>query len=72
MGELRYEFPDTLDAAVVLLAGESGAARVIAGGTDVLVQLRADTIEPGLMVGINNIPEVRTIAAENGGFRFGA
>ena len=72
MGELRYEFPDTLDAAVALLAGESGAARVIAGGTDVLVQLRADMIEPGLMVGINNIPEVRTIAAENGGFRFGA
>ncbi|MCH8187632.1 MAG: FAD binding domain-containing protein [Proteobacteria bacterium] len=72
MGELRYEFPDTLDAAVALLAGESGAARVIAGGTDVLVQLRTDTIEPGLMVGINNIPEVRTISAENGGFRFGA
>ncbi len=72
MGELRYEFPDTLDAAVALLAGESGAARVIAGGTDVLVQLRGDMIEPGLMVGINNIPEVRTIAAENGGFRFGA
>ena len=72
MGELRYEFPDTLDAAVALLAGESGAARVIAGGTDVLVQLRTDMIAPGLMVGINNIPEVRTIATENGGFRFGS
>lgn len=72
MGELRYEFPGTLDAAVGLLAGESGAARVIAGGTDVLVQLRADAIEPGLMVGINNIAEVRSITAEDGGFRFGA
>ena len=72
MGELRYEFPETLDAAVALLAGETGAARVIAGGTDVLVQLRTDMIAPGLMVGINNIPEVRTITAENGGFRFGS
>lgn len=72
MSELRYEFPETLDAAVALLAGESGAARVIAGGTDVLVQLRTDMIGPGLMVGINNIPEVRTITAENGGFRFGS
>ena len=72
MGELRYEFPDTLDAAVALLAGENGPARVVAGGTDVLVQLHSDLVEPGLMVGINNISEVRTIAAENGCFRVGA
>ena len=72
MGELRYEFPDTLDAAVALLGGESGPARIVAGGTDVLVQLRIETMEPGLLVGINNIREVRTIAAENGGFRVGA
>jgi carbon-monoxide dehydrogenase medium subunit len=40
MEELRYEAPDTLDAAVALLAGAGGDARVLSGGTDLLVQLR--------------------------------
>jgi carbon-monoxide dehydrogenase medium subunit len=52
MGELRYEAPETLDAAVALLAGASGDARVLAGGTDLLVQLRADMIEPALLIDV--------------------
>ena len=72
MVELRYEAPDSLDAAVALLAGASGDARVLAGGTDLLVQLRADLIEPGLVVDVKRIPEMRDIVAEDGGFRVGA
>ncbi|HEX5078792.1 MAG TPA: xanthine dehydrogenase family protein subunit M, partial [Geminicoccaceae bacterium] len=47
-------------------------ARVLAGGTDLLVQLRSGLIEPDLVVDIKNIPGMKTIAAENGGFRIGA
>jgi len=72
MEQMRYEAPDTLDAAVALLAGAGGDARVLSGGTDLLVQLRAEVIEPALIVDIKKIPEVRTIAAEGGGFRVGA
>jgi len=72
MAELGYKAPDSLDAAVALLARGGGKAKVLAGGTDVLVQLHADMIEPDLLVDIKNIPELRTIAAENGGFRIGA
>ncbi len=72
MVELRYEAPETLDAAVALLAGASGEARVLAGGTDLLVQLRADLIEPGLVVDVKRIAEMRSIVAEDGGFRVGA
>jgi carbon-monoxide dehydrogenase medium subunit len=72
MHDLRYESPETLDAAVALLAGEKGDARVLAGGTDVLVQLHADMIEPDLLVDIKKIPEVTGIAPENGGWRVGA
>ena len=72
MGEMRYEAPETLDAAVALLAGADGAARLLAGGTDLLVQLRAETIEPALVVDVKRIPELRAIAAEDGGFRIGA
>ena len=72
MGEMRYEAPDSLDAAVTLLAGASGEARVLAGGTDLLVQLRSDLIEPDLVVDVKKIPEMRSIVAEGGGFHIGA
>jgi CO/xanthine dehydrogenase FAD-binding subunit len=72
MTDLRYEAPATLQAAVALLAGAAGPARVLAGGTDVIVQMETDLIEPALLVDIKKIPEVRQITAENGGFRIGA
>jgi len=45
---------------------------VLAGGTDVIVQMETDLIEPALLVDIKKIPETRQIAAEGGGFRIGA
>ena len=69
---MRYEAPDSLEAAASLLAGESGVARVLAGGTDLLVQLRAGMVEPDLVVDIKKIDEVRAISEEDGGFRIGA
>jgi CO/xanthine dehydrogenase FAD-binding subunit len=72
MVELRYEAPQSLEAAVALLAGANGMARVLAGGTDVIVQMETDLIEPELLVDIKKIPELRRIVAENGGFRIGA
>jgi carbon-monoxide dehydrogenase medium subunit len=72
MVELKYEAPNSLQAAVSLLAGATGAARVLAGGTDVIVQMETDLIEPQLLVDIKKIPEVRQITIEDGGFRIGA
>lgn len=69
---MRYEAPETLDAAVALLAAESVEARVLAGGTDLLVQLRTDVIAPKLVVDIKRIAETRRIAPEGGGYRVGA
>ncbi len=69
---MRYEAPESLDAAVKLLAGEAGLARVLAGGTDLLVQLRSGRVEPDLVVDLKRIPEMGVIAAEGGGFRIGA
>jgi CO/xanthine dehydrogenase FAD-binding subunit len=69
---MRYEAPESLDAAVGLLAGATGLARVLAGGTDLLVQLRSGVVEPDLVVDVKKIPEMRRITPENGGFRIGA
>src|SRR3977135_4274739 len=72
MVDLKYEAPQTLQAAVALLAGATGTARVLAGGTDVIVQMETDLIEPQLLVDIKKIAELRQIVAEKGGFRLGA
>ncbi len=69
---MRYEAPDTVDAAIALLGGAAQGARVLAGGTDLLVQLRAGAIEPEVVVDIKHIDETRTISEEAGGFRVGA
>jgi len=69
---MRYEAPNSLDQAVALLAREPGEARVLAGGTDLLVQMRTDLIDPVLVVDIKGIAELRQITEEAGGFRVGA
>jgi CO/xanthine dehydrogenase FAD-binding subunit len=69
---MQYEAPQTLEAASALLAKASGVARVLAGGTDLLIQMKNDMVEPDLVVDIKNIPEMRQIAEEKGRFRVGA
>ena len=69
---MRYEAPSSLDQAVALLAKESGEARVLAGGTDLLVQMRTDLVDPVLVVDIKGIAELRQIKEEGGGYRVGA
>jgi CO/xanthine dehydrogenase FAD-binding subunit len=69
---MRYEAPDTLEGAVALLAGATDEARVLAGGTDLLVQMRADVVDPALIVDIKRIAETRTVTEEKGGWRIGA
>jgi CO/xanthine dehydrogenase FAD-binding subunit len=72
MSDMRYEAPTTVAAAIALLAGAKGQARVLAGGTDLLIQMRSGRAVPGLVVDVKAIPEMRSIVAENGAFRVGA
>jgi CO/xanthine dehydrogenase FAD-binding subunit len=69
---MRYARPTSAAEASALLAGETGVTRILAGGTDVLVQMKAGMVEPDLVVDIKAIPGIREIVAEAGGFRVGA
>lgn len=72
MSDMRYEAPATLAEAVALLSATMGSARVLAGGTDLLIQMRSGRIEPELLIDIKGIPEMTSIIEENGGYRVGA
>ena len=72
MYELRYEEPATLDAAIGLITAEAGDVRILSGGTDVLVQMHSDLIEPTLLVNIKNIDEMRSLEKDDGIYRMGA
>jgi len=69
---MRYESPTTTKEAVSLLSKEKGKAYVLAGGTDLLVRLRLDMIEPDLMVDIKRIPAMTEINKTATGFKIGA
>jgi carbon-monoxide dehydrogenase medium subunit len=72
MPGLTYAAPTTVDDAVKLLAGSSGLAKVLAGGTDLLVQMRSGRLKPELIVDIKKIPGLIGIREEGGAFVVGA
>ena len=69
---MRYEAPESVEKAVALLGAATGETRVLAGGTDLLVQMRADIVDPELIVDIKKIAETRAVTEEKGGWRIGA
>jgi len=73
MTDIRYLAPSTLDEAVSAFAAASGAASILAGGTDLLVQMRAGVRKPGTIIDIKKIPALTAIEDLGGGaFRIGA
>jgi CO/xanthine dehydrogenase FAD-binding subunit len=72
MSEVRYEMPTTAEAAVALLAVATGPAKVLSGGTDLIIQMRSGQHMPSLLVDVKNIAEMTSISAENGGYLVGA
>jgi aerobic carbon-monoxide dehydrogenase medium subunit len=73
MTDIRYLAPSSLDEAIGAFAAAGSAARILAGGTDLLVQMRSGAVRPGLIVDIKKITEMTTIEeTADGGFRVGA
>jgi len=73
MTDVRYLAPRTLDEAIRAYAAAGSAARILAGGTDLLVQMRSGAVQPGLIVDIKKIEEMTAIEeTADGGFRIGA
>lgn len=65
--------PESLAEALELLAEHRGNAKIMAGGTDLLVSMKQGLLDPGYLVNLKEIPELNFIAYEEGkGLRVGA
>ncbi len=60
--DFRFEKPASIEEAATLLAEKPGPVKVLAGGTDLLVALRAGAIRPSLIVDIKAIPGLGEIS----------
>ncbi len=70
---MRYHTPATFEEAVRIAGTAQGVTRFLAGGTDVLVQLRAGMVTPDDLIDIKHIPGVGDIVrTADGGWRIGA
>ena len=58
---MNYFYPSSLEEAVQVLAKHEGRARVIAGGTDVMPDIREGKIAPRLLVDVTRIPELNLV-----------
>jgi len=70
--QIQFAKPNTIAEAVDCLSNTKNGAKILAGGTDLLVQLRSGNLNTGAIVDIKNISEVRRITVEKDGFRIGA
>ncbi len=69
---MRYIQPSTAKEAASALAKEKGKAFVLAGGTDLLVKMKAGVVEPDLIVDIKAIKGIKEIKKSSSGFIIGA
>ena len=72
MSGIQYLAPSTVADAVKALGEAKGAARLLAGGTDLIVQMRGGRAKPGVIIDIKRIPGMLDIRADKDGFHIGA
>jgi len=72
MPRVSYTAPATVDEAVKALAGAAGLAKILSGGTDLLVQLKSGRLKPDLIVDTTRIPGIMGIREEGDFFVIGA
>ncbi len=72
MRAIDYQAPTSLSEAVSIMAANGDRARPLAGGTDVLVQLRGGRREADVVMDTKKIPELNTLNLGDNGLQLGA
>ena len=67
-----YTLPATVDEALALLISRNGTAKVIAGGTDLALDLESGEVSASCLVDVSNIQELKKIETDGGAVIIGA
>jgi carbon-monoxide dehydrogenase medium subunit len=72
MRRFDLALPQSLDDCLKILADHGGRAKLLAGGTDLLPQMKNGLLKPALVVDLSGIARVRQIDNGGQGLRIGA
>src|SRR5580765_3505307 len=72
MSEVQYQTAKSVKEAAKMMVAAKGKGYILAGGTDLLVQMKSGVREPGTIVDVKKIPEMVSIVEKNGSFTIGA
>jgi carbon-monoxide dehydrogenase medium subunit len=64
--------PESVDDCVKTLAGRPAGAKLLAGGTDLLPQMKNGMLKPAWVVDLSRVAELQTLAVEGGELHIGA
>ena len=72
MSEVQYQSAKSVKEAVKMMQAAKGKGYILAGGTDLLVQMKSGARTPGVIIDVKKIPEMVTVVEKNGAFTIGA
>ena len=72
MGELEYLIPKDFEEIFSAIEKTKGLAKFIAGGTNIIPYMRAETMSPELLIDLNGLEDLKYIREENGTITIGA
>lgn len=70
--QFRHHSPESLDEAIALMTELGDKARLIAGGTDLVPNMKHGLVEPEHVVSLQRVEELRGIALDGGQLAIGA
>ena len=70
----RFEMvlPATVEECLRVLGERGGDAKLVAGGTDLLPQLKNGLLKPGCVVALSGVAPLKNLQTDKGGLRVGA
>ncbi len=72
MHQFRYVRPDSIDALLSMLTSQRGRVKLLAGGTDLIVQMRSGAVTPELVIDVKQVPELNRLLVSEKGLTVGA
>ena len=72
MYQFRYTTPGSIEELLSMLADLRGPTKLLAGGTDLIVQMRNGVVTPELVIDVKQVPELNSLSVSDKGLTIGA